>query len=100
MPNYENSLFDIISKYEPSKLNIVTQKNLGTKQKTETIQYDDLAELAKLSKIGKKTINMLLNVKSKTMGQAQADMMARALSKKLGENITADMLLRIIEDGE
>ena len=100
MPTYENALFEIISKHEPEKLKIITEKNWGTQQETQNVQYEDLNELSKTSAIGKKTINMLLNVKAKTMGQAQADMMARALSKKFGVNITADMLLKIIEDEE
>lgn len=105
MTEFENTLFDLVSKYEPDKISYIKEvrTTISTKDKKqyeevkEKVFYEDAKELAEMSGIATKTITTFLNVKNKVMSQAQASILAKALTNKFGVEVTPEMLLKTIE---
>lgn len=99
---YENALLDLIEKYEPEKVSYLTEtKNIGSfSEKKERVNYEDAKELSNLSNMATKTLTTFLNVKHKIMSQVQAEILAKALTKKFGVEVTPEMLLKNVKEEE
>lgn len=101
MKKFENTLYSVIEEKDPDALTVTeTYKPKDKKNAITRVEYDHVVELSKMTGMGPKTINHLLNNRDKIMGQDEAIIMAEALSEKYGEEITPEMLIKITQESE